>query len=454
MKKITQDLTEGNVVKKVFSVALPMMAGNLFQMVYNLADTFWVGKMGKEAIAAISFSFVLVFILISLAGGLGGATSIMTAQYFGARDQKRLKMTISIALWFVGGIALALSIFALLFSKRLLLLLHPAPNVLPLANTYFRIIMGGVPFMFLFFILSGILRGLGNGVVPMKVGLVTNLINIVLDPILIFGFFFFPGLGVSGAAYATVFSRLLGASYLVYRLFSGKFGFSFTLGDLRADLEIIKHLLRIGIPSSFTQLFVSLGRSVLIRIVAQFGTPTVAAYGIGGRLDSAFFMIFMGLGSGVSAFVGQNIGRGRHDRVKTGVVKIGFITIIISTTLATFVFFTAKYLILIFNTDPEVVKEGIIYLRTLAFFYMFIGFQFMMGSAFQGAGDAMTTMVLSGTSVALRILLALILSRYIGAQGVWLGLGISWAITSTIGFILFLSERWKKKGVVKERYGT
>ncbi|HID15260.1 MAG TPA: MATE family efflux transporter [Candidatus Atribacteria bacterium] len=452
MKKVTQDLTEGNIIKKVFSIALPMMAGNLFQMVYSLVDMFWVGKVSKEAIAAVSFSFALIFILISLAGGLGVASSIMTAQYFGARDHKRLKMTISVALWFIGGFALLLSIIGFLFSKTFLTWLHPAPDVFPLANAYFRIIMSGVPFMFLFFILSGILRGLGNAVIPMKVGLVSNLINIILDPILIFGLFTFPKLGVIGAAYATVFSRIIASSYLVYRLFKGKFGFSFTLGDLKADFEIIRHLLRIGIPSSLTHLFVSLGRSILMRIVAQFGTATVAAYGIGGRLDSAFFMIFMGLGSGVSAFVGQNIGRGKIHRVKTGVVKIGLITALISTTLAIIVFLSAKYLILIFSTEPDVVREGVIYLRTLAFFYMFIGVQFTIGRAFQGTGDAITTMFLSGTSVVLRITFAYILSRYIGVKGVWLGLGMSWIITSSIGFFLFLSERWKKKGIVKERY--
>ncbi len=454
MKHISRDLTEGNVIKNVFTVALPMMAGNLFQMVYNLIDTFWVGKLGKEAIAAVSFSFVLVFILISIAGGLAGASSITVAQYFGARDYKRLKTTISIAIWFIGGTAFILSMIGLGFSSTFIGMLHPAPSVFPLANRYFRIIMGGVPFMFLFFVLSGILRGLGNAVIPMKVGLVSNIVNMILDPLLIFGLFFFPRLGVAGAAYATVISRIGAAMYLLWRLFNGKFGFSFTLGDIKADIEIIKNILRIGIPSSLTQFFVSIGRSIIIRIVAQFGTATVAGYGIGGRLDSAFFMIFMGLGNGVSAFVGQNVGRGRYDRVTKGVIRIGLIAMAISTVLAIFVFLFAPYLIYVFNTDPSVVKEGTIYLRTLAFFYMFIGFQFIIGSAFQGAGDATTTMFLSGTSVALRVILAMLLSKYIGAKGAWIGLGLSWMITSSIGFSLFLSGRWKKKAVVRERYGT
>ncbi len=454
MKQIARDLTEGNVIKQVFSIALPMMAGNLFQMIYNLIDTFWVGKIGKEAIAAVSFSFVLVFILISVAGGLAGASSITVAQYFGARDYKRLKTTISVAIWFIGGTAFILSMIGLTFSPTLISLLHPAPDVFPLANRYFRIIMSGVPFMFLFFVLSGVLRGLGNAVIPMKVGLISNIANMILDPILIFGLFFFPRLGVAGAAYATVISRIGAAMYLLWRLFRGKFGFSFTLGDIKVDLEIIRNILRIGIPSSLTQFFVSIGRSIIMRIVAQFGTATVAGYGIGGRLDSAFFMIFMGLGSGVSAFVGQNVGRGKYDRVKTGVVKVGLIAMVISTVLAVFVYLLAPTLIYVFNSDPDVIKEGTSYLRTLAFFYMFIGFQFIIGNAFQGAGDATTTMFLSGTSVALRVIFAIVLSKYIGVKGAWIGLGLSWVITSTVGFFLFLSGRWKRKAVVKERYGT
>ncbi len=454
MKQISKDLTEGNVVKNVFTVALPMMAGNLFQMVYNLIDTFWVGKLGKEAIAAVSFSFVLVFILISIAGGLAAASSIIVAQYFGARDYKRLKTTISIAICFIGGAALILSIIGLSFSGTFIGMLHPTPSVFPIANRYFRIIMGGVPFMFLFFILSGILRGLGNAVIPMKVGLVSNIANMILDPLLIFGLFFFPRLGVAGAAYATVISRIGAAMYLLWKLFNGKFGFSFTLGDIKADIEIIKNILRIGIPSSLTQLFVSISRSIIMRIVAQFGTAAVAGYGIGGRLDSAFFMIFMGLGNGVSAFVGQNVGRGRYDRVTKGVLQIGLISTVISTILAIFVFLFAPYLIYIFNADADVVREGATYLRTLAFFYMFMGFQFIIGSAFRGAGDATTTMFLSGGGVVLRIGLAIILSEYIGIKGAWIGIGLSWIITFIIGLFLFLSGRWKRKVVVRERYGT
>ncbi len=454
MKKITRDLTEGDPIKSVFAVALPMMAGNLFQMVYNLIDTFWVGKIGKEAIAAVSFSFVLIFILISIAGGLSTASSIVVAQYFGARDYKRLKTAISIAIWFIGGVAFLLSLFGLSFSSTLIGFLNPAPDVFPLAERYFRIIMGGIPFMFLFFVLSGILRGLGNAVIPMKVGLISNIANIILDPILIFGLFYFPKLGVAGAAYATVISRIGAAFYLLWRLFHGKFGFSFTLGDLKADMEIIKNILKIGIPSSFTQLFVSIGRSIIIRIISRFGTATVAGYGIGGRLDSAFFMIFMGLGNGISAFVGQNVGRGKYERAKRGVIKVGLIAILISTSLAVIVYIFAPSLIYVFNTDPDVIREGTTYLRTLAFFYMFIGFQFMIGSAFQGAGDATTTMYLAGSSVALRVLFAMILSMYMGPRGAWMGLGLSWVITSSVGLLLFLSGRWEKKAVIKERYGS
>ncbi len=448
------DATKGSIYENILRLAWPIIVVNLVQVIYNFADTFWVSRLhnGTEAIAAVTITFSLVFVLISLAGGLAVATSTLSSQFFGAGEYNKVEDVAYTSMILMGGFSIVISIVGIAFNRKLLTLLNTPDNVMPYAIQYFNIMMGGMLFMFSFFLLSGVLRGIGDAYTPMVIGIVSGVLNVILDPLIMFGVGPFPALGIRGAAYATVISKGVVSIYLIYVLFKGKLHLKLKVKNIKMDMGIVKQLLKIGLPAGITQVVISMGSIVIMGRVNMFGDIAAAAHGIGQRLDSLLFMPAMGFNQAAAIAVGQNLGAGKRERAKlSGIyaIKITFYTLI---AISGFLFVFPELFLRIFSNDQEVIALGIYYVRLLTVAFAFVGCRIVMNGIFQGAGAAFLSMVLSIVSLwGIRIPLAYLFSyTELGVKGLWLGVGVSFVISAFVMYIWFEKGTWMEKAIVRK----
>jgi putative MATE family efflux protein len=446
------DSTKGPITGTMMRLAWPIAVTSIINVFYNIADTFFVGQLenSKEAIAAVSLSFSVVFLLVAFAIGISTATSTLISQFFGAQDKERLSKTATTSLIMMIILA-AIVIAAGLFSRDWIFrLLQADESIIPLASEYFSIIIYGMLFMFMFFVLSSMLRGVGDTKTPMIAGIVSSIINIVLDPFLIYGWLFFPKLGVAGAAYATVFARFVLTVYLMYRVLRKDCPLGLSLKKIRIDFGILKEIFRIGIPSSISEMSVALGMILIIGRVNMFGAAATAAHGLGARFDSVMYMPMSAIGQATGTMVGQNLGAKNRDRAwKTSLAAIRYI-FIASTVLAILFIAFARPIVSVFTTSTEVIELSRYYIYFVFSFYGFLGIRVAMLYSFYGAGDSRTALITTLLSFfALRLPFAYAGSlTVLGVRGVWLGMGIAYGLTVLFMIKTFISKKWMEKALV------
>ena len=448
------DLLNGPILKNLFYLGLPIIITNLLQTAYNLADTFWVGRLGAEAVAAISIVFPIVFLLIAAAGGLGLAGTVLVAQYTGKKDKEKANFYAGQTFSLVLIVCAVVSIIGIIGAPALVRLMGAPPEVFPLAVSYIKIILAGLVFMFGSFIFAALLNGFGDTITPMKLLGASVLLNIVLDPIFIFGWGPIPAFGVKGAAIATVIARGVGAVIGVVMLFSKKYGVHLTLENLKPKMSTFREICRIGVPSSMEQTVRALGITMLVTLVAGLGTTALAAYGIGIRVMGLALLPALGFGMATATMVGQNIGAGKKDRAETITwmgAKASF-AVLLGVGILTFVF--AEPITAIFiKGAPEVVAEGTLFLKVISFSFCFMGAGITIGGAFKGAGCTGTALVLALiNSWFARIPLAYLLAYTfaMGTLGLWLSLPISTFIAVMISLLWFRQGTWRRKKVTKD----
>ncbi|MFP4363628.1 MAG: MATE family efflux transporter [Spirochaetia bacterium] len=421
------------------------MAGNLIQTVYNLTDTFFLGKLGTEYVSAPAISFPVLMFLIVFGMGIAMAGTTLIAQSKGKQDQKKIDFYLGQMTSFMIIVGVFLSVIGLVLSGPLLRLLHTPDVVFPHAAGYMRIIFAGIPFMFGFFIMQAAMQGIGKTMVPLVVQTASVFINIPLDALLIFGWGPVPGLAVEGAAIATVISRALASLAAFIILIQGKYGMVLTAGNLLPKKNALKLFIKIGLPASVGQGLSSLGFAVLQGVVNLFGTPVIAAFGVGNRLLSVFNMPSMGVGRAVTALVGERLGAGDRDGAMR-TVRVGIATVFsILVPGMLFMFFFGGDVIKFFVDDPEAIRWGAILFQIVApSVVLFGGFMILTG-AFQGAGDSKPVMYLNiarlwGVRVPLAYVLAL--GASLGPIGIWIAMFISNFTASVAGFIYYKKEIW------------
>ena len=296
------DLTQGKEGKQILRFALPMLLGNVFQQLYNIVDSAVIGQVeGTEALGAVGASFPLIFVLISMIIGLASGSTIIISQYFGAKDIENVKKTIETMFIYLFFASIAVSIIGISLSGPIFSMLDVAPEVLPLAKTYFNIYIGGIVLLFGFNGTAAILRGLGDSKTPLYFMIIATVMNIGLDLLFIIVFKW----GVMGAAVATLISQ--GGAFISSIIYLNRTHdiFQITLSKLRFDRDIFNKSMRIGLPSGLQQTFVALGMLALIKIVNIYGTTTLAAYTVAGRIDMFAALPAMNFAAALSAFVGQ-----------------------------------------------------------------------------------------------------------------------------------------------------
>lgn len=449
--RTTQDTTEGPILGVLVRLAVPIVATNVFQTLYQLIDTFWVGRLGADAVAAVSLSFPVLFFLISAGGGMAIAGAILVAQTFGARNQEAVDQAAGQTLVVVTAISVVLSGFGFLVTRPVMGLFSPEPQVAEMAVDYLQVSFAGLVAVFIYFVFQALLRGVGDVKTPMLVVAATVVLNFFLDPILILGLGPVPEMGVVGAAWATIIAQgLAGATGLVI-LFSGRYGVYLRLRHLRPRREFVGRILRLGIPSSVEQSTRALGLAVMMLLVASFGTIAIASYGIGARILSFVIIPAMGLSMATSTVVGQNVGARQNDRAEAA-ARLGMLSGFVGlATAGLLLFFFAEPLVRAFvPTEPEVIEMGARFMRIMALSFGFFGIQMVMSGALAGAGNTMAAMALSLVSFwVLRFPVAWVLSVPVGLgpDGVFWSFPISNVIAASIAVGWFLRGSWIRRVV-------
>ena len=465
--------TRGSIVWPLLALAGPLTATQLLQVAYNLTDTFWVGRLGADAVSALSFSWPLIFLLISVGAGMTNAGTILISQNVGAGNDDRLSHVTGQTIAFVGLLSVGVAALGTVVAPQLLQAIG-APTgttVYDLAITYTRVIVIGMPFTFGFYVFMALLRGWGDTTTPMFLMILSVGLNIVLDAVLVLGFtgnplfgwmglrdlqkslFFatgFSGFGVLGAAVATVLSRAAAAVVGLWLLFGGRVGLQLEWRDLLLESEIIAKIVRIGGPGAIDQSTQSAATIVMTALIATVGTDAVAAYGIGNRFVSLIWLPTVAMGMSVETVVGQNLGSGRRKRARRTVyVAIGILATVFVVASALTVWF-ARPIIGVFIAGPEadpIIEHGATFLGIVAPTWVIMASYHMMNGAFYGSGSTRLAMGIGVTTLwGVRALAAvlLVLVFNFGATGVWYAIALSNVTAAITGALFFFRGHWLK----------
>lgn len=444
--KASMDFTVGSIPKHLLNFAIPLFIGNILQAFYNTVDSIWVGKyLGPEALAAVSVCSPVVFVMIAMVTGLTMATTVMIAQYKGAKNSAMVKKTVGNTMFLLTIAAVIMTIIGICFRKTILTLIGTPVESMDMASGYLLITSAGIAFVFGYNAVSGILRGFGDSKTPLLFLFYSTVINIVLDPVFIFGLGPIPKMGVNGAALATILAQ--GAAFLLAVRYLNKTNelLSIKINEIKCDPQVTKMLLKIGVPAGLQQTVVAMGHTVIMSVITSFGTSVVAAYGAANKIDSFFFLPSMSIGLATSSLAGQNLGARKYDRVYETMKWGSVLSISISAAMILLIYTVPEYLLLLFTDKTEVLEEGVIILKTLAMAYIPFGIMWVANGIIRGAGDTVVAMILSIVSLwVLRIPLAVIFSKYMGSRGIWTGIAISMAISGAISYCYYRTGLWKR----------
>ncbi len=442
-----KDLSSGNEFKLILHFATPMLLGNVFQQLYNVVDSIVVGNfIGKEALAAVGASFPILFTLISLVLGVAIGSTIVIAQFFGAKDINNVKRTIDTLYIFLAIASVIISIVGIAFSTEIFRLIRMPEEAIPEAVDYFNIYIGGAILFFGFNGTSAILRGLGDSKTPLYFLMLSTVLNIILDLVFIVWF----GWGIKAVAAATLLAQ--GIAFISVVLYLNKTHpvIKLTLRRMIFDKDIFLKGAKIGFPIGFQQAFVALSMMAMYWLVNRFGTNATAAYSVVFRIDSFAAMPAMNFANAFSTFVGQNLGANRPERVRTGLWATFKMTTTIAVTISLIAIIFSRPLMQLFTQDPAVIEIGASYLKIVAFFYITFSTMFVVGGVMRGAGDTFVPMLITFFALwVVRIPVCYFLSEKFGYIGLWWGIPVAWVIGMSLSYLYYLTGRWKKKVVVR-----
>ncbi len=453
------DMTTGAIAPRLAQLAWPLVLGNLLQTFYNLADIFWVGRVGPDAVAAASLMFPLSWLFVSTAMGITAATIALVSQHVGAGDDRQADRVVAQTLLLTLAVSSALAALGYAFRRELLTLIGAEGRVFTEALAYIEVIFLSLPFIFLFFAFRASLQGAGDTKTAMWLMVLSAGLNVVLDPFLILGWGPFPEMGTRGAAWATFIARGFAVAAGIYVLLRGGFGVRLRLRDLRPDRSILARLIDIGYPATIDGWARSFASVVMAAFVAPFGTAAIAAYGIGLRLMSISWTVSGAAGQATATGVGQNLGATTPDRAKrvTHVATGGTMAVLFAVAAACVL--APELFLGVFIDDADVIEEGVLFLRITAPFWAFFGGTMVIQGAFRGAGQTKVAMALSFLSRwVFRVPIAIVLAfstvtipgtvlvidvgPSIGVAGIWIAYAVGALASFLVAVFWFRLGRW------------
>lgn len=429
-----RDLTEGGITKTMLLFALPMIAGNLLQQFYNIADTWVVGHfLGKNPLAAVGSAYTLMTFLTSILIGLCMGSGALFSNLFGERDFERLHRFIAQSFWMIGAIALVLCAVVFLWIDPILTLLRVPGDVYGLLRDYLWVIFMGIPAVFLYNYFACLLRAVGDSATPLVFLGVSAVLNIVLDLLLVAVW----PMGVTGAAVATVIAQVIsGIGIAIYTLLCRP-ALRVSRCHLRLNIAALHEIVQFSFLTCAQQSVMNFGILLVQGLVNTFGTNVMAAFAAAVKIDSFAYMPAQDFGNAFSTFIAQNYGAGKTERIRRGSRSAVLSSSIFCLLISAVVFVLAEPLMQLFVSarETEVIRIGAQYLRMEGAFYIGIGLLFLLYGYYRAIRKPGMSLVLTLISLGLRVMLAYALAPLMGEVGIWISVPIGWAVADLAGFL-------------------
>jgi len=446
-----RDYTRGNVLGNVMRMGFPSAVGFAAGNLYQIADMFWVSRIGSGAVAAITFfgAYYWVISSVNMIAGTG-SVSVISRRY-GENDLPRTEVAIKEAILLKWILAIFFGVIGYFTTPQIVHLLGARGDVAELAIPYGRVLFIGLATNFSCWTIYTALRGIGHPNTAMGIMVGSAALNMILDPLFIFGWFGVPEMGVVGAAVASVISYTLTTFFGIALFYAGRFNVAFHLRpEVKMHVRTMYQMLKIGLPAGITSISDSLGRSVIMPMLAVFGPAAVAVYGAGVQFIHLGIMLSVGLNLGMAALIGQNMGAGKLDRAWDTACKGLWLGITLMVGLGALVFVFAEPAIRIFfSTEPEV-SIGISFFRILALAMPFYGAYILFEGVFTGSGDTVPLMVVGITGTwAIQVPMVFVLTQIldVGVHGVWWSATAAGASAASMFFWIFMRRKWLDKKV-------
>jgi putative MATE family efflux protein len=445
-----QDYTAGNLNRAILLLAVPMVLEMVLESLFAVVDVAFVGRLGADAVATVGLTESMLSLVFAVGMGLSLSTTALVARRIGEKDPEGAADAAVQAIFLGWVVALAIGLPCLLFAPNLLRLMGATPHIVAVGSGYTRICLGGSCAVLLLFLNNAIFRGAGDAAIAMRLLWVSNIINLILDPCLIFGLGPFPRLGVTGAALATFTGRSIGVMYQFYRLFKGTERIRVLARQLRVHLEVLWRLLRLSLTGILQFAIAHTSWIGLVRIVSTFGAAALAGYTIAIRIVIFVILPSWGLSNAAATLVGQNLGAEKPDRAEAAVWRTGLYNVLFLGAVGVFFVLFAEPVVRWFIHDPEVVPLGAACLRIVSYGNLGYAYFMVMMQAFNGAGDTITPTIVNFFGFwLLEIPLAYVLAKPIGmkSNGVFFSIAISESAMAAASAILFKQGKWKLKKI-------
>lgn len=446
-----KDLTEGTPWKRIAEFAFPMLLGNIAQQFYNTADSIIIGKyVGDNALAAVGSAGPILNLLLVLFVGISTGAGIMVAQYFGAKERKKLSRTIGVCITLNALASLIIMVVGPILTKPLLSMLNTPETIFQWCADYLNILFIGIAGLTYYNILAGILRGLGDSVSALVFLLISTVLNVVLDIWFVAGL----NMGVAGVSLATAIAQGISALLCTIKLLKMKDVFDLNWEMLKLDKKYASRLIKLGLPSGITQGIFSLALIIVQSLTNSFGEMVIAANVIVMRIDGFAMMPNFTFGAAMTTYAGQNIGARKMDRVRKGTKDGTIMAVVFSTSITILILIFGKYIMRIFTDTTELVNLSMYIMRILSIGYIAMAVTQSLSGVMRGAGDTMTPMWISIiTTVLIRVPIAYTIAyltkspeypngRY---ESTVISLLVSWTLGAIITTIMFKKGKWRKK---------
>lgn len=439
--KTVRDMTVGNLYAHMVGFAMPILLSLVFQQLYNTADTFIVGKfLGTDALAAVSSSGNLIFLLISFFAGTAQGAGVVISRYFGAREYDKVSRAIHTNVAFGLAVGVFLTVVGVLFTPTFLVWMKTDPDVLPQAVEYFRYYFLGALALIMYNVLRGIMNAVGDSRRPLYYLIFSSVLNVLLDLLFVGAFHW----GVWSAAVATVVSQAASVVLCCVHLFQKGQIYTVELRKIRPHWDMLKEILRYGIPSGVQNSVIGFANVLVQTQINSFEKFATAAYGVYAKIEGFAFLPINSFSMAITTFISQNLGAGQHDRAKRG-ARFGILAAVGMTELIGILFYIfAPQLIGLFDSTPEVVALGVQQARTVTLFYLLLAFSHSVAAVCRGAGRAFVPMVVMlSVWCVIRIFYILAVMRIYGEIGyIYWAYPITWGISSVIYLIYYLKSDW------------
>lgn len=437
----TKNMTEGNVKKLILQFAVPIFFSQLFQQLYNTADSLIVGRfLGKGPLAAVSSSGPLIFLLVSFFTGTAAGAGVVISRYFGAKDEERVSRAVHTNIAFGLAAGLVVTLVGVIFTPTILKLMKTDPSVLPDSIAYFRYYFLGVLANVMYNIFTSIMNAVGDSRRPMVYLICSSVLNILLD-LLFIGVF---RMGVAWAAIATTISQLVSALLCLKRLLKKGTVYQVSFSKVRFHKDMLREILKYGLPTGVQNSVIGLANVILQSNINSFGEDAMAGYGSYVKLEGFAFLPITCFSMAMTTFIGQNLGAGKYGRAKEG-ARFGIVmALVLAETIGVIMFLAVPQLIKMFNADPEVVRLGTKQGRTEALFYFLLAFSHIIAGICRGAGKAVVPMVIMlSVWCVFRIAYITVMMHFVHDIGlIYWAYPLTWGISSVIYLVYYLKSDW------------